>query len=142
MQSSSFNWISDSSSRKATAITVLYLVSDHIEVQVLQLRAYVKSFLNFPWHRSNYLIRTIKKEQISFPNKILHTTLWAERSFRLTVAGCRRNSSSESGTFTLIALIDLSYVTAVDTRKEKMISHQTKVKADMKIPITHAGNKS
>jgi hypothetical protein len=38
----------------------------------------------------------------------------------------------------LIALIDLSYVTAVDTRKEKMISHQTKVKADMEIPITHA----
>lgn len=38
----------------------------------------------------------------------VHTTLWAERSFRLTVAGWRRNSSSESGTFTLITLRDLS----------------------------------
>ena len=52
----------------------------------------------------------------------LHTTLWAERSFRLTVAGCNKNSSSDSGTLTLIARIDLSYDTAVETEKEKTLS--------------------
>ncbi len=41
--------------------------------------------------------------------------LLAERSFRRTVAGCRKNSSVVPGTFTRIALIVSSYLTAVDT---------------------------
>lgn len=59
---------------------------------------YFSSLMNMSCKISNWIVFL----------KYLHTTLWAERSFRLTVAGCRKNSSSESGTFTLIALIDLS----------------------------------
>ena len=73
------------------------------KIQTLTLRILVLSFK-----------RSFKKKQILRLN-IFHTTLCADLSFLLTVAGCSKNSSSEFGTFTLIALRYLSYVTAVDT---------------------------
>lgn len=59
----------------------------------------------------------------------VHTTLWADLSFRLTVAGFRRNTSFESGNFTMIALIVASYVTAVDTGDKNIRFHQENIKA-------------
>jgi len=52
------------------------------------------------------------------------TMLLADRSFRRTVAGCNKNSSVVPGTFTRMALMDLSYITAVDTAGGKYVSIQ------------------
>lgn len=54
--------------------------------------------------------------------------LLADRSFRRTVAGCNKNSSVVPGTLTRIALMDLSYITAVDTAGDTRVSIQKNFK--------------
>lgn len=67
-------------------------------------------------NQENTVHATLLSQMITCEENNIHTTLCADLSFRLTVAGFRRNTSFELGNFTMIALTVASYVTAVDTR--------------------------